>query len=163
MLILLIWIPSPTSENRSVFFLSCSLVQTPLWAITSNFRLDDDYVVDANRMMLEVSGAAEVIRKQRVILFARRATSRELPDPQIEGAGRGEKKECAKKRNTIRKPGRNWALGRGMGVLKEERSVKEGREKWDLFHFELMECVPTHQLSSARLWGSREGSGGENA
>lgn len=58
-------------------------------------------------MMLEVSEAAEVIRKQRVILFARRATLRELPDPQIVGAGRGEKKECAKKRNTIRMPGRN--------------------------------------------------------
>lgn len=58
-------------------------------------------------MMLEVSGAAEVIRKQRVILFAQRATSGELPDPQIEGAGRGEKKESVEKRNAIRMPGRN--------------------------------------------------------
>lgn len=46
--------------------------------------------------------------------------------------------------------------------LKEERRVKEGREKGDLFNFELMECVPTHQLSSARLWGSREGIRGDD-
>lgn len=58
-------------------------------------------------MMLEVLGAAEVIRKQRVIWFAQRATSGELPDPQIEGAGRGEKKECVKGRNAIGTPGRN--------------------------------------------------------
>lgn len=45
------------------------------------------------------------------------------------------------------------------GELKEERRVKEGREKCNLFHFELIECVPTPQLSSARLWGSREAWG----
>lgn len=43
--------------------------------------------------MLEESEAAEVIREQRAPSFARRPTTRELPDPQIEGAGRGGKKD----------------------------------------------------------------------
>lgn len=58
-------------------------------------------------MMLEESEVAEVIRKQRAISFARRATWRELPDPQIEGAGRGEMTESIKKRNTAQMSGRN--------------------------------------------------------
>ena len=49
--------------------------------------------------MLEKSEAAEVIRKQPAISFAQRPAARELPDPQIEGAGRGEEKESVKHRN----------------------------------------------------------------
>lgn len=58
-------------------------------------------------MMLEESEAAEVIRKQRAISFARRPTPSELLDPQIEGAGGGEKKESVKQRNRKRMSARN--------------------------------------------------------
>lgn len=83
----------PTSANLLSPLLPRPL-HTPLWAVTSNFRLDDDYVGDANRMMVEEWEAAEVIRKQRAISFAPRTTPIELPDLQIEGADRGEKEEC---------------------------------------------------------------------
>lgn len=58
-------------------------------------------------MMLEESEAAELIRKQRAISFARRPTPSELLDPQLEGAGRGEKKESVKQRNRKRTSARN--------------------------------------------------------
>lgn len=58
-------------------------------------------------MKLKESEAAEVIRKQRAISFARRPTTRELPDPQKDGAGKGGKKESVKQRNRKRMSTRN--------------------------------------------------------
>lgn len=77
-------------------------------------------------MMLEESGAAEVIRKQRAISFAPRPIPRELPDPQtVGGAGRGEETGNVKHRDRKRIERRV----RGVGERKEETSVKEGRKK----------------------------------
>lgn len=99
--------------------------------------------------MLEESGVAEVIRKQRAISFAPRPIPRELPDPQTVrwwggvgggGAGRGEETGSVKHRDRKRIERRV----RGMGERKEETSVKEGRKKpQDLLGFEGIERVPT--------------------
>lgn len=51
-------------------------------------------------MMLEESEAAEVIRKQRAISFARRPTPSELLDPQIEGAQAEVRRKRALNRGT---------------------------------------------------------------
>lgn len=80
--------------------------------------------------MLEESGAAEVIRKQRAIALAPRPTPRELPDPQTEGAGRGEETESAKHMNRKRNVCEKLSVGEeGWGAEGGDERERAQREK----------------------------------